>query len=453
MWVRSHTEMVGARVRKDLICFASSATPVVRTILVLALLYLVLPSLGLGQHRLIRRLVHDEKDYDRALRECKRLMAIERDDDYSGVVEESYANLIENYSDCNRKPLELYFSALETEDALYRSMTYRVETWQRQGALYRQLLDRYPQCRLAGFAAFCLARHYEDQIGDVDRYLDNLEARDKAVESYRAVIQRYPTDVFPSSLHLDGAKIGLRMAPVAQMNVAWLYEPASYVKPDVGEALQAYSDLIVKFPRAVDNAGRSMAVNAYVSMLHIYSGLWNCDEFADSSRARDICRILIDEFPSQQYFVHREYYGESHPEAYMHLARLENDRQEAIRLYRKVIADFQTSRTGKWGSGAAGMYAPGALWRILQLHDDPQVAIRECLRVRDSDVDRRIRGTAQYYIALTYEERIVDLERAILEYQKTIDEYGDVITGGENYSLADDAELRIQAIQGRLGDE
>lgn len=401
----------------------------------------------------IDQLIYEENDYNAALQICKEVMTTERIDIYYKQKVESIVNLIENYSDYDQKPLKLYFKAREIQSILFKGQNLTKESWEEQGNLYRELLERYPICKLAGFVQYLLARYYKKQIGNKPRYLDKEIAREKVIKTYRDVINKYPIAVFPIHGYPEYFKLGLRIAPIAQINIAWLYESGDHVKPDIEKALKEYQIIIDKYPDAVDDEGMMLALSAYVSILDIYSGMRNKEEFADTSKVKEICRILINNFQNQKYETRGYSFGEIHPEAYMRLAKFEPDKEKAIKLYKDIIEEFPKSWKGKSGSGAIGMYSVKSLNEIINLLDDPLLAIKECHEILNSKLDKLIRGYAQYRIAEIYERDIKDYDRALIEYQNVLDNFSDVNIGGETWTLSDGAESAIRVIQNKLNKE
>lgn len=428
-------------------------------LLVFILLYLIPPSFVVAQQSnlleekmlKIDRLIYEKNDYDSALQICKEVTAIDPIDKYYVQKVASIANLIEYYSDYDEKPLELYFEARKILDMWCKGENHTKESWVAQGNLYRELLNKYPACKLGGFVQYLLATHYKNQIGNSLSYLDKKIARQKAIEAYSEAVNKYPQAVFPICGYPQYFKLGLRIAPVAQINVAWLYMyESSDLKPDIEEALRTYQVLIDEYPDAIDQNGRKLSLSAYVSLLNIYSGLGGHVEFVDTAQAKRICNILINNFPNQQYEIEGWYFGEIHPEAYTRLAKLELDREKAIELYEKLITHFPESWRGKSGSGATGLYAVESLDEILKLLGNAQLAIRECHKILSSKLDKAICGYAQFRIATIYEIELKDYDQALFEYQKVIDDYGDVHLDGESWTLGEGVEDAISRLQDKM---
>ncbi len=382
-----------------------------------------------------------EKEKVEALRLSKESISIQNIDEKSRI------NLIENYSDCDRKPLELFFKSREKPSG---------NRFKYIGDIYREILEKYPECKLAGFIQYMLARNYASQINSTIRYLESSEtAREKAIESYREVTRKYPTAEIPISEYDERFKIGLRIAPLAQLNIGDLYNSGNWVTPKKKEAIRAYELVINNYPEDVDYNGRKVAMNAYVSILNVYTDRNNKsdDKVVDTVKAKEICDTLINKFPNQGYEVEGYYFGETHPEAYMVLAGFETDKEKAIGIYEKIMSEYPDSWEGKSATCGVSLYAIEALFKIRYLLEDTQLIINYYRKILDSNLDRKIRGTAQFEIAVIYEADIKDYDQALVEYQKVLEDYGDVTTGAAVGTLGNEAESRISMIREKLNAE
>lgn len=395
----------------------------------------------------IDSLIYKNNDYQTALLVCQEVMAMKNIGKYYKEKVTSIINLIENYSDCDQKPLALYFKARNIIEMWCKGKRHTKESEAEQGSLYQELLNKYSECKLAGFVQYLLANHYEKQIGNTNRYLDNETARQKAIEEYNKVINQYPLAIFPICGYPQYFKLGLKIAPLAQINIAWLYKSSYYVKPDIGKALATYQIIINQYLDAVDKKGYRLILSAYVSMLNIY-----CDDegFVDTTKAKEICHLLINHFPNQKYEIEGWHFGEIHPEAYWRLAKLEPFKEKAIKLYKKIMTDFPRSWTGQSGSGAISLYSVNSLSEIIKLLGNPQLVITECRNIINSRLDKSIQGYAQFMIAKTYEQDLRNYERALIEYQIILDNYNDVCLDGEPWTLGDGAKDAMKAIQEKL---
>jgi len=394
----------------------------------------------------IDSLIYKDKDYDKALRLSKELISVPDIGRYYVDNAENIINLIENYSDYDRKPLELFFK-------------YRINSKERSKEnenIFREILEKYPDCKLAGFTQYLLAKHYESLIGSGGSYLENPEvAGEKAIESYGEVVRKYPAAEMPITDLWHRSKIGTKIAPLAQLRIGDLYNSDYHycVYPMQEEAIKAYKLVINNYPEDVDRYGNKVAVDAYVSILNMYREDIFGKTILDTLKAREICNILINKFPNQGYLVEGLYFGEIHPEAYMVLADCEVDKEKALEIYEKIVAEFPNSWRGQVNSGAVSLYSISALGRIGYLFKDPQAKINCYRKFLDSSFDRKVRGRAQFEIAFTYEMKVKDYNQALIEYQKVLENFSDVSTGGEAYTLGEDAKDSIRRIQEKLNEE
>ncbi|NUO82976.1 tetratricopeptide repeat protein [candidate division KSB1 bacterium] len=305
----------------------------------------------------VERLLYEKSNLDSALYLCRKIIGTNNiPDDYRRELENNI-KLIENYSDYDRKPLKLYLQARHLL-LLILSGNRSSELPSKQGDSYRELLSRYPRCKLAAFVHYQLAWHYMRQIG-------GAIARENALAAYREIIENYPTAVFEIWDLPKDYLLGSSIAPLAQLKIAWLQQSSHR-----DTALQAFQTVIDKYPEALDQQKRKLALSAYVSMLMLCSGDEDSNEIADARKAEEICRILLDKYPNQEYEIEGWYFGEIHPEALMRLAKISTDREKAIGFYKRIIKDYPNSQEGKSGSDAVGFYSTLAQRRLNELQQE-----------------------------------------------------------------------------------
>jgi len=408
------------------------------------------------EYSIIDSLIYKEKDYDEALRLSKDFLKI-YDNDFNRAyvyIVKSLINLIENYSDYDRKPLELFFKYHKNSFNRLRARGTSAELFKEEGDKLREILEKYPDCKLAGFAQYMLAIHYESQINSTLRYLENGEvAAEKAIESYREVFRKYPTAEMP--IHENGRRIriGLKIAPMALLKMGDLYKPYYNTLPgvkDSAKAIEAYQAVIDNYPEDVDHKDRKVAMNAYVSILNMYI---KNNMILDTVKVKEICNILINKFPNQGFEFGGGTFGETHPTTYLALAYCETDKEKALKIYEKIMTKYPNNWTGRSGSGAVLKYGDIALGSIKHLFKDPESTINYYRKILNSDLDKNIRGSAQYSIASIYEEDIKDYNQASIEYQKVIENFADVNLSGEYYPLGRGAKESIERIQKKLNEE
>ncbi len=305
----------------------------------------------------VERLLYEESNLDSALYLCRKIAGVKNiPDDYRQELENNI-KLIENYSDYDRKPLKLYLQARHLL-LLILSGHRSNELPAQQGDSYRELLSQYPRCKLAAFVQYQLAWHYVRQIG-------GGAARQKALAAYREIIENYPAAVFEIWDHPNDYLLGSNMAPLAQLKIAWLQQSSNR-----DTALQVFQAVIDKYPEALDRQKRKLALSAYVSMLMLCTGDDDSNEIVDARKAEEICHILLDKYPNQEYEIEDWYFGEIHPEALMRLAKIATDREKAIGFYKRIIKDYPNSQAGKSGSDAVSFYSTLAQGRLNELEKE-----------------------------------------------------------------------------------
>ncbi len=408
-----------------------------------------------GQFDEISRLICEEANCDSALKVCYSIIENKAVIDYWRRQAEGIANLVQNYSDYEAKPLQLYFEARKIHKIWKEDLEKVNEDVHRlvkmEGDFYRKLLTRYPECKLAPFVRCLLAQHCTRQINIAGRlrYMNARAAAKEAEGMWRAAASSSEAAVFP--IGDWDYEMGSRIAPIAQLHLAWCYDPYFYkeyhLTPDAERALEEYQGLVNRHPNAVDKNGRKLILNAYVSMLIV------CKNMGDTIRVREICDTLVNGFPNQEYEIYGGVFGEIHPQAYLMLAECDRSEDKSMELYEKIIREFPEAWAGKSCSGAIALYSVGALSRLIDMFDDPLLRIGKCQEVVDANPHKPIGGYAQWTIAQIYERDMNDLERALVEYRKVIANFGDVSLNGEPFTIGENARHRMKNIEAKLGKE
>lgn len=390
--------------------------------------------------------IYEVKNYKISLQMCEEVLELGKIDTYYEGKAKNYINLIENYSDYDQKPLELFFKARRIRRKMLTEKDRRQEYWEELGNLYKELLNKYPHCKLAGFIQYLIAERNKSYS------FRDEEERQTAIQGYREVVNRYPDAEFPIEDYPQYFR-GLKIAPIAHIKIASLYEEFSHnIEPDLEQAIREYKDIIDKYPNELNRDGSKLILSAYVSMINIYSGLNIKEARVDSIKAKEHSKILINDFPNQSFLVSgpiRKYFGEIHPEAYMRLARFEVDKEKAIELYKKVLIDYPKSWTGAPYTCGISLYAFAALREIIELLDDSQLSIKECQGIINSNADKGVRALAQFLLGGIYED-MKNYDQARIEFQKVIDNYSDVDPTGGTCTLSDDAKNAIMYLQKKM---
>jgi len=275
----------------------------------------------------IDELIYQKRDFDAAL-EKLRLLDCQQPDNKQKA--SNLINLISNYSDYDRKPLMLLLDATR-QIKILRSI---------QTMLLSELVKDYPDCKLAGYAHYLLAK-----IG--------VPSRIHLVKHYSMVIEKYPAAMFPVSGYRF--KLGQKIAPKAQMAIAsyYLYLYGSYPK-NIKKGIEALRKILKNYPSAKDYNGRNLALSAYVLLIGIYGGRFQSHEFENVSKAKRLCRLLLTKYKNQK-FGDSSFGGEIHTVALMRLAELEENRLLAMRHYKRVIVEFP--ETFEWTKSGRGYYS------------------------------------------------------------------------------------------------
>lgn len=394
----------------------------------------------------ISYLIYVENDYHRALELCNQKSTLKlvetwanRHDGADRYINKimNCKNLIENCSDYDRNPLNLYFEARQIDELEGHQKT--IEKIIEQGNLYRRLLVEYPSCKLAGFTCYLLAEHYVN-YGIYGRRFETglnnaelmVEFREIAVRLYNKIIDDYSHAVFPTNeKRSDGlyfSRMGIEIAPLAQMKIArlWDHRGLDPQRANIPRAGEEYQNVIDRFPGAIDTDSTLLALKAYLAMLDIYSDKYNYRSSLDFDKARNICQIMLSDFPNLR--ILKEWISiETHPAVYFRLAEIESDKEQAIGILKKIIYEFPDSFF--YEDDGPTYYSDQALREMIRQMDDPNRSIEECRKIMNSDLPVRMRAFAQLRIALIYLEDLNDKSQALIEFRSIVAEFGDVPTG------------------------
>lgn len=325
---------------------------------------------------------------------------------------------LKSYDDMGGAPLKAFLEAQKPE-VISGSKEARCKK-------YRDLLAKYPDCKLAPYVRYLLAESSEGN---------------ESIGNYSTICEKYPAAVFPVS---DGkGKQGEKIAPLAALGLAW-----QYGKTDPARALTQLELTAGKYPKTRDAEEYSIAGSARIGMLNIYAGWKPKAEKLfprDIIKAKILIEFLTSKDTSKKYEVEGSYFGETQPEAYLRLAQLERNagnKQKAIKLFRIVIEKFPAVLCGVSHS-AGSPYGLNAFMEILATMAEETLAMKECVRVEGSTTTKQIKGYAQLKIAEFYEKK-KDFKRAKTQYEKAKEKYPDVkMPGEEENTIGDKAQAKI----------
>lgn len=269
-------------------------------------------------------------------------------------------NLIKYYSDYDNKPLELYFKAEQLTvyknkcgaDSLRKKANLQIES------IYKQILDEYPDCNLAGFVAYLLANQFEHQYATrnisapIEDYLANIDKQEKALAYYGRITTNYKNSKAPIhsifGLYSDNFKINITLAPLAHMKMANLY--LSEGKYDLAE--KEYMRVITNYPMACDAEGNKLILSSHIYLMQLYSDA----KSRNTRKLREVCHDLINNYKNQRFEIMGRS-GEIHPEAYLYLANTEENINNTLERYLYIINNYKKSHFGKPHSCDIGAYA------------------------------------------------------------------------------------------------
>jgi tetratricopeptide (TPR) repeat protein len=380
----------------------------------------------------VDRLVYEKGDFDTALKICKEILQDSLGKHVENEIENT-VNLIENYSDYDQKPLQLFFKASK-----------HLNPWgipkKEASIIFQEILNEFPDCKLAPFLEFLLARNKGD------------------IEGYKRIVDKFPNAVFPiSSKRSSSYKRGLHIAPNAQVKIALHY--AHSKEPNYNQALKEFQILIDKYPDAIDFEGDRIIIEAYFGMLNIYK------VFKDEKRVKGICNIFLNEFPNEGFTAeYIDHFGETHPEAYLTLATIESNKKKKIKLYEKVVLNYSESTYGRPGTCGVGAYWDNALNAMIHVIKEPKLIIKKFRKLQNSKLDNLHKGLVQLKIARIYEKDLEDYNRALVEYKIIAKSYNNVFIeywydntikwyGFEPLNLSDLAKEEIKRIKSSLNRE
>ena len=217
------------------------------------------------------------------------------------------------------------------------------------------LIKTYPNSILTPVLLFRLANIYDTKV---------VSAEDRA-EYLKEIIDKYPKS---ESLKTDySIKSGDLIAPRAQLLLAWIY----LNNPDNNKehrivAIKEFQKIIDNFPDYKYEC--SIICSAYIGQAYIYYDFITSNNVEKSdykNKLENICYILIKKYPNQCAEIHGNNVY-THPESYMYLGKLENDKIKAGLLFEKIIFDFSEYQVCREGTDACGSYAGAAISYIMQ---------------------------------------------------------------------------------------
>lgn len=400
----------------------------------------------------IEKILYEEENIDSAQNLCEAFIENDKIREYEKRKVKVLLNLINNYSDNNRKPLKLYFQAKKIH-RLWKVKCEKErqdvhELVKKEGDLYRNILSKFPDCALASFIWFVLAEHCREQLHRDERfiYMHSTDAAFEARDAWEMAAKCSEKDVFPERGRTYS--IGLPIAPLAQLHLAWCYDPhfysADYFDPREEKAIEEYQILIDKYPDTTDKNGLKLILNGYVSILKIYKNL------GDSAKVKKVSNILLNKFPNEKYEIYSSFYGEIHPEAYICLAEFESSKEESIKLFEKVLKKFPKVHTGQSHTCNIASYSVIALDKIITRMNNPKNQIEKLKEIVDSNFDDPIRAKAQFKIGNIYERKVKNYKQAKIEYQKILTNFSNIRHNGPGPSLSDEVKYRIKIIESKI---
>jgi hypothetical protein len=385
----------------------------------------------------LNRLVYEKWDFKEALKLAKQLRAIKRIGPLHQEKASNINNLITDYSDCEQKPLKLYFRAeidntkqepkelTPTLAQLYlRSYSYR-----REYNLTKLVTD-YPRCRLAGFAQFLLAQHIASRRGSGWVERNEQESKELALKAYQQVIEEHPQATFPINSQAMQIKKGLPMAPIAQLNIARLHlaEP----NPDPEKAIGALKKILKNHSEAKNYYGTNLGLVAYYKLLHLYRGDHNLPyplrkNTEDKAQAKRIVGLLLTNYKNQQIELDG-YRGQLHGDALTWLSELEQDTAKKIDYYLQILLRFPTQMSGSNQSCDVDSYGSQTLGRISRLPISDKEKEQLLWGIGHGQFNRQVRADALLRLA-EFVDRKKEHQRALAMYELVQVRYAGVQIG------------------------
>lgn len=325
----------------------------------------------------------------------KKILREYAPDEATSLSSEDIAELTQNYSDYNGEPLKMFLESAHQLPYCNEIVPH----------LYAVILSRYPSCKLAPYLKF--------RLGGMDLY--------------RELVRNHPDSVFPF-------KKKVKLAPVAQMKIAYIYSSKENSLFDIPNAIEEFGKVIKNYPADIqDESGFDLKINAYIELLGIYTDWWYGVSFKNTEKARQIIETLL-RLPNQDYLAKEWWVGRTHPECYLRLGDIEREAGNIAKsriLYQKVLKEFPNIWTGKRGSDDSSPYVSIALQKLLNIEkDNHQNQIAQCAGIIAGDYDKSVKAFALYSLAVIYAESN-QTDKAKEEYQKVIRDYADIYADGE----------------------
>jgi tetratricopeptide (TPR) repeat protein len=386
-----------------------------------------------GQRKLseVYWLINETGEYEAAVKVAQEVLKKKNLPEFMTDVAGDVINLISNYSDFKRKPLELFFKAQKTSAP---------------DQLYSELLEKYPKSKLA-----CIT------IYRVSGMMGWYEKNQELLKQFDIQCAK---STFPINNPMILEKRGIKIAPIMHYRIATLrsqrcnegicnHGVCRADDEECGKAIQEYRNVLRNYPNERDPFGGSLTADVYVQLLWIYSGkpygqLAKKNKFINIEKGKKVCDVLLNEYNDQRFFQFG-YDGHSQVEARLYLASIEKDKEQKIKLLKETLLAFPESWYGALFCGSNAAYGWMITEFLVQACGSDQRALRELQEIVAVCKGRAGCGIAQLKLADTY-AKLGKLKEAIRQYRIAAKKFKNVELDGEGISVDSEAERAIEEI-------
>jgi tetratricopeptide (TPR) repeat protein len=337
------------------------------------------------------------------------------------------------YFEVNNEPLKLFLLAhCRTHQNWPQPVPGAELTAKPEEPLYR-LITFYPEHTLVPQAYFMLAGVLDEQ--ESLRYFMILADKYKNARAEWSYMGRY------------GIAIGQNLAGTGLFLASDIYQRMGNLE----KAVECLNRIINEYGNEKDYNEGAFNTDAYVQLLHLYTGRHGDMEIPRKyeKEISAICKIIIG-IPSTAYLTRTiccSTVGNTHAEAYMTLAKIENDKD----YYKKTIIEYGDVFNGIDGSDEGNTYGYFASDRLDKMVTDIDSRILLYKEIAEKTASRYMQAEYRSRLAGIYMNDKKDLNSALVEYKYIAENlkgipYYDPEALGDGKGFSDTAKDMIKKI-------
>ncbi|MFA5779254.1 MAG: tetratricopeptide repeat protein [Elusimicrobiota bacterium] len=217
--------------------------------------------------------------------EFKKLINETPNDEINRCKERNMVNLIYNYTDCNKEPLQLYVKTIWEHLPTEQLFT-----------IFNDILQKYPNCKLAPYIHFRRAELYHSRYNEEKKQQDFKTAMDE----YNWILNSSTDYIFPESSYegfysrIICYKMNSLMKALTTFRIAQLVEDI-----DSEQAEKEYEKVIKLYPYATDFYNKSLKISSYIAILRMHLNKYK--DKVPLPQVEKICKLLIDNYADTKW--------------------------------------------------------------------------------------------------------------------------------------------------------